>query len=181
MIMLILAAASLACWAGVLLAPWAAWLCRERLEADPQPSASRKDFTVLMPARDEAAVIGETLRALHDAAPDAPVIVIDDQSADATADIARGSGLPGLTVIAGTAPPVGWTGTPTSGSRREFWRRCNARPMKVARWYRSAPSRAGTASRHAGWRRRSCISSSCCIRSRWPTAKVRGWRRRPAA
>lgn len=108
--MLILAAASLACWAGVLLAPWAAWLCRERLEADSRPSAPRKDFTVLIPARDEAAVIGETLRALRDAAPDAPVIVIDDQSSDATADIARGSGLPGLTVIAGTVPPAGWTG-----------------------------------------------------------------------
>ena len=108
--MLILAAASLASWAGVLLAPWAAWLCRERLEADPRPSVPRNDFTVLIPARDEAAVIGETLRALHDAAPEAPVIVIDDQSADATADIARRSGLPGLVVIAGTAPPAGWTG-----------------------------------------------------------------------
>ncbi|TAN03247.1 MAG: glycosyltransferase [Rhodanobacteraceae bacterium] len=110
MVLLILAAASLACWAGVLLAPWGAWLCREKLEADTMPARPRDDFTVLIPARDEAAVIGETLRALQGAAPDAAVIVIDDQSSDGTAGTARASGLPNLQVIAGTAPPAGWTG-----------------------------------------------------------------------
>ncbi|MGH8124363.1 MAG: glycosyltransferase, partial [Rhodanobacteraceae bacterium] len=111
MAMLILAAVSLACWAGVLLAPWAAWLCRERMEADgPRPTPAKADFTVLIPARNETAVIGETLRALAVAAGDAPVILIDDQSSDATAEIARTSGLPHLTVLAGTPPPAGWTG-----------------------------------------------------------------------
>ncbi len=110
MAMLILAALALACWAGVLLAPWAAWLCREHLEPDPGPPASPSDFTVLIPARNEAEVIGETLRALSIAAPATRVVVIDDQSTDATASIARASGLPHLTVIAGTTPPQGWTG-----------------------------------------------------------------------
>jgi hopene-associated glycosyltransferase HpnB len=110
MAMLILAALALACWAGVLLAPWAAWLCREHLEPDPDPPASPSDFTVLIPARNEAEVIGETLRALPIAAPATRVVVIDDQSTDATASIARASGLPHLTVIAGTTPPQGWTG-----------------------------------------------------------------------
>lgn len=110
MAILILAALALACWAGVLLAPWAAWLCREHLEADSNPPASPADFTILIPARNEAEVIGDTLRALAIAAPAARVIVIDDQSTDATASIARASGLPRLTVIAGTAPPRGWTG-----------------------------------------------------------------------
>jgi hopene-associated glycosyltransferase HpnB len=110
MAMLILAAIALACWISVLLAPWGAWLCRERLEADASPSVSRNDFTVLIPARNEAQVIGETLRALAIAAPGAPVIVIDDQSTDDTSDIVRASGLPHLTLIAGTAPPAGWTG-----------------------------------------------------------------------
>jgi hopene-associated glycosyltransferase HpnB len=108
--MLILAAAALACWAGVLLAPWGAWLCRERLEVDPSPDAPIADFTVLIPARNEATVIGETLRALAVAAPYASVIVIDDQSTDTTAEIVRASGLPHLTLIAGTPPPAGWTG-----------------------------------------------------------------------
>lgn len=110
MVMMILAAAALGCWSVVLLAPWAAWLCRERLEADPAPSVPASDFTVLIPARNEAAVIGETLRALSLAAPDAPVIVIDDQSSDTTADIARASGLANLTLLSGTPPPAGWTG-----------------------------------------------------------------------
>lgn len=110
MILLILAALSLACWTSVLLAPWRAWLGREHLEADPAPLKPRLDFTVLIPARDEAAMIGETLRALAFAAPDAPVIVIDDQSSDDTAAIARTCGLPSLAVIAGASPPAGWTG-----------------------------------------------------------------------
>lgn len=110
MAMLILAAIALACWISVLLAPWSAWLCREYLEADSSPSVPRNDFAVLIPARNEAQVIGETLRALAIAAPAAQVIVIDDQSTDDTSAIVRASGLPNLTLIAGTAPPAGWTG-----------------------------------------------------------------------
>lgn len=108
--MLILAAAAFALWVAVLLVPWAPWLSRERLEADSGPLRPVPDFTVLIPARNESAVIGETLRALAASAPDAPVVVIDDQSSDATADIARTSGLDNLTVIDGAPPPTGWTG-----------------------------------------------------------------------
>lgn len=109
--MLILAAVALALWLGVLAAPWAAWLCRERLEADPQPARDPANgFSVLIPARNEAAVIDTTLRALRAAAPGVPVIVIDDQSTDATAAMARASGLTNLSVITGTPPPTGWTG-----------------------------------------------------------------------
>jgi len=110
MAILILAALALACWAGVLLAPWAAWLCREHLEPDPASPAPHGDFTVLIPARNEAQVIRETLRALAVAAPGAAVIVVDDQSTDGTAARVRASGLPNLTLIAGTLPPSGWTG-----------------------------------------------------------------------
>ncbi|MBS0382468.1 MAG: glycosyltransferase [Proteobacteria bacterium] len=110
MAMLILAALSLASWAGLLLAPWAAWLCRERLEPDPARATPQPDCTVLIPARNEAEVLGETLRALAVTAPGAPVIVIDDQSGDGTAGVARDHGLPNLRVIAGTPPPDGWTG-----------------------------------------------------------------------
>ena len=110
MAMLILAAVALACWIGVLFAPWGGWLCRERMEAGPLPPAPPHDFTVLIPARNEAHVIGETLRALSIAAPGAQVIVVDDQSTDATASAARDGGLPNLTLIPGTPPPAGWTG-----------------------------------------------------------------------
>lgn len=109
--MLILAAIALTLWLAVLAAPWAAWLCRERLDADPQPAHEpANDFSVLIPARNEAAVIGETLRALRVAAPGVPVVMIDDQSTDATVAIAQASGLANLSVITGTPPPTGWTG-----------------------------------------------------------------------
>jgi hopene-associated glycosyltransferase HpnB len=110
MILLTLAAAALACWLSVLLAPWRAWLYRERLQADPDAPPGSDDFTVLMPARNEAALIGETLRAIGAAVPDARVIVIDDQCDDDTARIARAAGLPRLEVILGTPPPPDWTG-----------------------------------------------------------------------
>jgi hopene-associated glycosyltransferase HpnB len=110
MIPLVLAAVALACWTGVLLAPWGAWLCRERLEADAVPPKPRGDFTVLIPARNEAGVIGETLHALSAAACDAQVIVIDDQSSDDTPTIVRASSLSHLTLIEGTTPRPGWTG-----------------------------------------------------------------------
>jgi hopene-associated glycosyltransferase HpnB len=65
---------------------------------------------VLIPARNEAETIGEALRALAVAAPKAPVVVIDDESTDATADIVRASGLVHLTLVAGKPTPPGWTG-----------------------------------------------------------------------
>jgi len=108
--MSILAAASLALWLAVLLVPWRAWRCTEKLEVDDADDAQPTGFTVLIPARDEAAVLGETLAALRACAPRAPVVVIDDESSDGTAAIARSSGLENLKLIRGTAPPMGWTG-----------------------------------------------------------------------
>ncbi len=47
--------------------------------------------SVLVPARDEAAVIGETVRTLATQDyPDLEVIVLDDHSTDGTGDLARG-------------------------------------------------------------------------------------------
>ena len=108
--MLILAGLALALWLALLIAPWQAWRCREHLEPELQSSPPRSDLNVLIPARNEAVVIAETLAALHAEMPEVSVILVDDQSDDATVRLAQASALKNLKVITGTAPPAGWSG-----------------------------------------------------------------------
>ena len=62
--------------------------------------------SVVVPARDEAARIGPCLAGL-DGAPLHELLVVDDRSSDATADVARAGG---ARVIAGRPLPDGWAG-----------------------------------------------------------------------
>jgi dolichol-phosphate mannosyltransferase len=64
-------------------------------------------ITVVIPARDEADRIGPLLDAVIDAPGVDEVIVVDDQSSDDTADLARRAG---ATVLAGAPLPAGWAG-----------------------------------------------------------------------
>ncbi|HEU4657139.1 MAG TPA: glycosyltransferase [Capillimicrobium sp.] len=68
----------------------------------PAPSAP---VSVVIPARDEAARIGPCLAGLRGV--DAEVLVVDDRSSDATAEVARAAG---ARVIEGRALPAGWVG-----------------------------------------------------------------------
>jgi len=104
-----LAAPAALMWFGLLLTPWRAWSTRERLEA--KPGAMMTDLgsvTVLIPARNEAEVIGQTLSALQAQGPGLKIIVIDDQSDDGTGDIARSYG--NVRVVGGAPLPAGWAG-----------------------------------------------------------------------
>ena len=108
---------ALAAWVGVLLLPWQAHRVRERIEADAGPDvAELGDVVVLIPARDEAAVIGPTIAALRHQGRGLAAIVVDDQSSDGTADLARAAAAaPGqpeiaLRILAGTVLPEGWAG-----------------------------------------------------------------------
>lgn len=97
-----------ALWGGLLLLPWRPWMNREKLEAKAQgPLIDLSTVTVLMPARDEASVIGLSLAGLREQGRDLSVVVIDDQSSDATAENARRWG---ADVLDGTPLPVGWAG-----------------------------------------------------------------------
>jgi hopene-associated glycosyltransferase HpnB len=107
---LILAAIALGLWLALLLAPWQAWRCREHLEAAGEATAPGDDLTILIPARNEAAVIGETLLSVAANAPEATVIVIDDESDDDTAEKTRMTGVKNLHVLEGSPPPPGWAG-----------------------------------------------------------------------
>ena len=64
-------------------------------------------ISVVVPARDEAERIGPLLDRIVGAPGVAEVVVVDDQSSDATADIA---GRAGATVISGEPLPDGWAG-----------------------------------------------------------------------
>ncbi len=110
----ILAALACAIWTSILLLPWRPWSTRERLDApaEAQSGTDLSDVSVLIPARNEAAVIGTTLEALAHQGPGLSAIVVDDQSQDGTAEAARRTGLPGLSVVTGAALPNGWSGKP---------------------------------------------------------------------
>ncbi|MDE2149898.1 MAG: glycosyltransferase [Gammaproteobacteria bacterium] len=96
-------------WWATLAAPWRPWSTREHLEPDgPRPEADLSQVTALIPARDEAAVIGRTLAALTAQGRGLQVVVVDDQSGDETAAIARD--FAGVAVLAGRPLPAGWAG-----------------------------------------------------------------------
>jgi hopene-associated glycosyltransferase HpnB len=106
-----LGAAALALWLGVLLhpaRPWALEPVAEEEAVPPEPS-SWPYVTAIVPARNEAASLPRTLPALL--AQEYPglfdVVVVDDRSEDATAQIARELG---ATVVAGKVLPAAWTG-----------------------------------------------------------------------
>lgn len=95
-------------WFGVLLSPWLPWLNREVLEpSDASTDLDLSDVTVLVPARDEAAVIAATMAGLQQQGQGLRVLVIDDQSSDGTADIVRRAG---AEVLSGEPLPDGWAG-----------------------------------------------------------------------
>ena len=71
----------------------------------PMPRVS-----ILIPARDEAAIISATLRRLDaQEYPDFEIILLDDNSSDGTADAARAVG-GRVKVVTGEALPSGWVG-----------------------------------------------------------------------
>jgi hopene-associated glycosyltransferase HpnB len=80
------AAAALAIWLAILCLPWQPYRLRERLEPATR-GCDLSDVTVLVPARNEAVHIECTLRALAHQGRGLRVVVVDDESSDATARI----------------------------------------------------------------------------------------------
>jgi hopene-associated glycosyltransferase HpnB len=98
-------------WVALLFLPWRPWSTRERLEpVNEQAELDLCDVTVVIPARNEAAVIERTLLALRSHRQRLPVILVDDQSADETASLALSTLAAGLRVLKGKSLPSGWTG-----------------------------------------------------------------------
>lgn len=95
----------------VLALPWQPWSTRESLDADNDSAAADlSEVTVLIPARNEAHLIGLTLAGVASQGTGFKVVVIDDESSDNTAAIARASAVANLEVIAAAPLPADWSG-----------------------------------------------------------------------
>jgi hopene-associated glycosyltransferase HpnB len=100
-----------AIWLSILLLPWRPWSTHEALDASsPSADEDLSDITVLIPARNEAAMIQNTLSALQAQGHNLNIIIVDDQSTDNTAQTARDAGVQTLLVVAGQPLPPGWSG-----------------------------------------------------------------------
>ena len=127
MLLNLIACAALAVWIYLVAARGAFWMAGER-DAPMPPQAERYDTTgqtsprrpsvmVVIPARDEAEGVGETVGSLlrQDYPGPLGIVLVDDQSTDGTAEVARRAAADAgaserLTVLSGAALPAGWTG-----------------------------------------------------------------------
>lgn len=116
-LLLAIALLSLVIWIWLLAFRGGFWRSAERLDAAPLPRDSWPAVTAVVPARNEAAVVGDSLAGLL--AQDYPgpfsVILVDDHSEDGTAAAARAvaaaSPCPDRFRLVAAAPlPAGWTG-----------------------------------------------------------------------
>ena len=115
--LLVIALLSLLVWVYLLAFHGGFWRSAERLERLPAACETWPAVTAVVPARNEAEVIGESLASLL--AQDYPgplsVLVVDDHSEDATAELAcaaaAGSKDPQrFRLVQAAALPPGWTG-----------------------------------------------------------------------
>jgi len=117
----IIAAIVLAIWLYLIAARGGFWRAAQRDDASVRPNddTARRwpAVTAVIPARDEAETVGETAASLlrQNYPGIFTVVLVDDQSRDATASVAReaaaalGAG-DRLCVLSGRALPAGWTG-----------------------------------------------------------------------
>jgi hopene-associated glycosyltransferase HpnB len=112
-LLLVGSAVALLAWLAVLLSPHQPHRIRERLEANTAAPDDLSAVIVVIPARDEAVLIGRTIASLGVQGRGLEVVVVDDQSSDGTREAAERAAaeasLP-LRLIAGQPLPAGWAG-----------------------------------------------------------------------
>ncbi len=115
----LIASAALAVWLYLIGGRGGFWRASVRDDRDlPAEPARWPDVIAVVPARDEADVIGQSLASLlgQDYPGAFAVLLVDDQSRDGTAAAARqaaagAAGAAGrLTIVSGRTPPSGWAG-----------------------------------------------------------------------
>src|SRR5215470_6082441 len=113
----LIAAAALAGWVYLIAARGAFWLASVRDDGSPLVRPPAPTVVAVVPARNEAAGIAESIGSLldQDYAGAFSIVLVDDQSDDGTAAIAlRAAQMRGasgrLSIVSGQAPPTGWMG-----------------------------------------------------------------------
>src|SRR5215469_10800675 len=115
LVVAVVSALAAVAWLYLLSCHGGYWLTGQRLPPAVMVPAAWPPVSAVVPARNEAAMLPVTLPALlgQDYPGDFEVILVDDGSADGTAEVAgrQGRGARrGLRVIAGSPPPDGWAG-----------------------------------------------------------------------
>jgi hopene-associated glycosyltransferase HpnB len=108
------ASIALAVWLYLLLGHGAFWRCTERDDWGPAELSAWPRVTAVVPARNEAGSIGDSIASLlaQDYRGQWTVILVDDESNDGTAEIARrvANADERLRVVRSRGLPAGWTG-----------------------------------------------------------------------
>lgn len=92
-------------WIYLLIGRGGFWRIRKNLAPQNFATIAGPRVVAVIPARNEEAVLGETLRSLR--AQTFATVVVDDGSTDATTVVARAAG---VNLINASSPPSGWTG-----------------------------------------------------------------------
>lgn len=113
----LVAAAALAAWIYLVHFHGFFWRADQRLPAETEAPERWPDIAAVIPARDEAPVIGGSVESLlhQDYPGDLRVVVVDDASSDGTADAARAAAARAgaearLAIVAAPPLPPGWSG-----------------------------------------------------------------------
>ncbi len=111
-LLIFLVALSTLLWVGFGLLPWRPWSNREVLDAIDVGDGDEvlSQITVLIPARNEAGVIQQTLQSVFAQGPGLKIILIDDSSEDATVEKARQVANVNLRIVRNSPLPAGWSG-----------------------------------------------------------------------
>ncbi len=110
-----LAVLTVATWAYLALARGSFWRTESPEPDTSGPAEFRGGVVAVVPARNEAELIGPVITSLLNQSVAMPVVLVDDQSTDGTADVARRAAeiagrADALIVIQSKPLPAGWTG-----------------------------------------------------------------------
>ena len=107
-----LVALSTLSWVVFALMPWRPWSNREVLDVMDTGDGEEvlSEITVVIPARNEAEVIQQTLRSIVEQGPGLRIVLIDDNSEDVTVEKARQMRISNLRIIQSSPLPAGWSG-----------------------------------------------------------------------